>query len=339
MAKDNFFKNKTILVTGGVGSIGSEIVKNLLKYDPKVVRVFDNNETGLFDLDQSLQSEKLRLLIGDVRDEGRLKRAMEGVDIVFHTAALKHVPLCEYNPFEAVQTNVVGTQNVINACLESGVSKMINISTDKAVNLSNVMGATKLLTERLVTAARYYKGESKAVFSSVRFGNVLNSRGSIVPLFHQQIKNGGPVTVTNPDMIRFIMSIPKAVELVLKSAEITRGGEIFVLKMPAVRIGDFAEAMIEELAPLYGYDPKKIKIKIIGERIGEKFCEELITKNESKNAHESEDMFTILPHRENGARKLRSNNNYCYSENLKLMTKEEIKNQLREILNLTQRKK
>lgn len=333
MAKNNFYKNKVILVTGGVGSIGSEIVKNLLRYNPKSVRVFDNNETGLFDLDQVLHSKKIRLLAGDVRDSRRLKRAMEGVDIVFHAAALKHVPLCEHNPFEAVQTNVIGTQNVIDACLEAGVSKMVNISTDKAVNSPNVMGATKLLAERLVAATHHYKGKSRTVFSSVRFGNVLNSRGSVVPLFQRQIKNGGPITITNPDMVRFIMSIPKAVELVLKSAEITKGGEIFILKMPLVRLGDFAEAMIEEIAPIYGYDPKKIKIKIIGERTGEKFYEELITENESKNACETKDMFAILPYGKNENKKFHCHNNYCYPGNIKFLTKERIRNLLKKILN------
>jgi FlaA1/EpsC-like NDP-sugar epimerase len=332
MSKDNFFKNKIILVTGGVGSIGSEIAKKLLEHDPKLVRIFDNNETGLFDLEQNLQSKKIRLLVGDVRDAGRLKRAMENVNIVFHAAALKHVPLCEYNPFEAVQTNVIGTQNVIDACLEARVDRMVNISTDKAVNSPNVMGATKLLAERLVTAAHHYQGKTKTFFSSVRFGNVLNSRGSIVPLFHQQIKKGGPVTVTNPDMIRFVMSIPKAVDLVLKSAEIAMGGEVSILKMSAVRVSDFAEAMIEELAPKYGHNPKNIKIKIIGERIGEKFCEELITENEAKNAHETDEMFTISSYRISEIKKYCPADNNYSQENIKLLTKEGIKKLLREIL-------
>lgn len=332
MLKNNFYKNKVILVTGGVGSIGSEIVKSLLKYGPKSVRVFDNNETGLFDLEQKLQSKKIRLLVGDVRDRKRLKRAMEGVNIVFHAAALKHVPLCEQNPFEAVQTNVIGTQNVIDICIEAKVSKMINISTDKAVNSSNVMGATKLLTERLIAATYYYKGENKTIFSSVRFGNVLNSRGSIVPLFCQQIKKGGPVTVTNPDMVRFIMSIPKAVDLVLKSAEISKGGEIFILKMPAVRIGEFAESLIEEMAPVYGYKPEKIKIKIIGERNGEKFYEELATKNESRHAYETKDMFVVLPYKKSNNKKYHPTNDNSLFKNVSFSTKEEIKNLLREVL-------
>jgi len=294
MVKNNFYKNKAILVTGGAGSIGSEIIRKLLSLDPKSVRAFDNNETGLFDLKQELPSEKLRLLIGDVRDKRRLIRATEEVDIIFHAAALKHVLLCEHNPFEAVQTNVVGTQNVIDAALNNEVEKMINISTDKAVNPVNVMGATKLLTERLVNAACYYKGKRKTVFASVRFGNVLNSRGSVIPLFHQQIRQGGPMTITNKKMTRFIMSIPRAVDLVLKTAEISKGGEIFILKMPLARISDLIEVMIKELAPRYGYKPEQIRIKVIGERIGEKLEEELITKDELKKAHETKDIVTIL---------------------------------------------
>lgn len=291
-----FYKDKTILVTGGVGSIGSEIVKKLLKkYNPKIIRIFDNNETGLFNLNEKLQSKKIRLFIGDIRDKERLQKAIDGTDIVFHAVALKHVSLCEYNPFEAIQTNVVGSQNVIDACLSAGVKKMINISTDKAVNPVNAMGATKLLTEKLITAVEHYKGKKKTIFASVRFGNVLNSRGSIVPLIKHQIKKGGPITITNPNMTRFVMSIDKAVNLVLKTAEMAEGGEIFILKMPALRIGDFANVMIEKFALQYKYNPKKIKIKIIGEKPGEKFHEELITEKEIKNTYETKDMFIILP--------------------------------------------
>ena len=163
---------------------------------------------------KELQSEKIRTFVGDVRDKERLKRAVEGVDIVFHAAALKHVPLCEYNPFEAVKTNVIGTQNLIDIALYEEVEKVILISTDKVVNPMNVVGATKLLAERLTISANHYKGKRKIVFSCVRFGNVLDSRGSIVPIFKKQIEKGGLVTVTDPEMTRFVMSIPKAVELI-----------------------------------------------------------------------------------------------------------------------------
>ena len=292
----NFYEGKTILVTGGVGSIGSEVVKKVLTFNPEAVRVLDSNETGLFDLEQELQSEKIRLFIGDVKDKERLRRAIENVDIVFHAAALKHVPLCEYNPFEAVKTNVIGTQNLIDVTIDEEVEKFIIISTDKAVNPVNVMGATKLLAERLTVSANFYKGWKKTTFSCVRFGNVLDTRGSVIPLFRKQINNGGPLTITNPNMTRFMMSIQKAVELVLETAEFAKGGEIFIFKMPALRIGDLAETMIEELAPKYGHEPKEVKVKIIGRRAGEKLYEELMTEDEAENnAYEDEEMFIVLP--------------------------------------------
>jgi FlaA1/EpsC-like NDP-sugar epimerase len=328
----NFYKNKTILVTGGVGSIGSEIVRSLLKYNPHRIRVFDNNETGLFDLNQELSSEKIRPFVGDIRDRARLKRAAKGVDIVFHAAALKHVSLCEYNPFEAIQTNVIGTQNVIDAALDVGVKKMINISTDKAVNPINVMGATKLLTERLTAAANYYRGKKETVFSSVRFGNVLNSRGSIIPLLKQQFKKGRIVTLTNSQMTRFVMGIPRAVDLVLKSAQMAKGGEIFILKMSSVLVRDLFEALIKELAPEYGYKPEEIKIKIIGQRPGEKLHEELMTEDEAKTASYLKEMFIISPKIERtNSKKSFSKKDYS-SKNSPFLNKKEIRKLLKTVL-------
>ncbi|SES95964.1 Polysaccharide biosynthesis protein [Methanococcoides vulcani] len=295
MQEINFFKNKSILVTGGTGSIGSVIVKELLKHDPHVVRVLDNNETALFNLYHDLRSEKIRPLVGDVRDKERIKRAMEEIDIVFHAAALKHVPLCEYNPFDAVKTNIIGTQNIMDAALDQGVEKVILISTDKAANPTNVMGATKLLAERLTVSMNNYRGSRNTVFSCVRFGNVMNTRGSVIPLFKNQIIQGGPVTVTDPNMTRFMMTIPKAVNLVLKATEIAAAGEIFILKMPVVKIGDLAEVMVEELALKYGHRPENIEIKNIGKRPGEKLYEELVTEYEAEYAYENEEMFVIVP--------------------------------------------
>lgn len=277
----DYYKGKVILVTGGAGSIGSEIVKKLLEYEPKVVRVFDNNETGLFELQQELQKENLRMFVGDIKDKERCRRAIEDVDIVFHSAALKHVPLCEYNPFEAVKANVIGTQNIIDAAIDEEVEKFLTISTDKAVNPANVMGATKLLAERLTVSANFYKGKRKSVFSCVRFGNVLGSRGSVVPIFRKQIEAGGPVTLTSPNMTRFVMSISEAVTFILRAAEMAQGGEVFILKMPAIKIIDLAEVMIQELASKNGYDPKNIELKIIGNRAGEKLYEELLTEDET----------------------------------------------------------
>jgi FlaA1/EpsC-like NDP-sugar epimerase len=289
------FRDKGILITGGTGSIGSALVKRLLEFNPKTIRVFSNDENAQFDLGQELKEyDNLRFLVGDVRDKERLRRAMEDIDIVFHAAALKHVPSCEYNPFEAIKTNVIGTQNLLDVAMDEEVEKVIAISTDKAVNPVNVMGATKLLAERLTIAANYYKGLRRTVFSCVRFGNVLGSRGSVVQLFEKQIQSGGPVTVTDPNMMRFVMCMDRAIELVLKAAQMAEGEEIFVYKMPALRIGSLAEIMIEKLAPKYGYDPKDIKIKIVGKRPGEKLYEELMTEDEATNAYETEDLFLIL---------------------------------------------
>jgi len=336
----NFYEDKTILITGGVGSIGSELVRKVIEYNPKVVRILDNNETALFNLEEELQSEKIRLFVGDVKDKERLRRAIEEVDIVFHAAALKHVPLCEYNPFEAVKTNVIGTQNLIDVAIDEEIEKFTTISTDKAVNPVNVMGATKLLAERLTISANFYKGKRKTVFSCVRFGNVLDTRGSVVPLFEKQIKEGTPLTITDPNMTRFMMSIPKAVELVLKAAGMAKGAGIFILKMPALRIGDLAEATIEELASKYGRDPNGIEMKTIGKRAGEKLYEELMTEDEATNAYEDGEMFVVLPQNfeiiSKPSYKLPDNFKKTHvkeysSKDIKLLTKVEIKSLLNDL--------
>jgi len=290
------FKGKKILITGGTGSIGSGLVRRLLEFNPKVIRIFSNDENALFDLEQELKEySNLRFLVGDVRDKERLKKATENMEIVFHAAALKHVPLCEYNPFEAIKTNVIGTQNLLEVAIDMNVEKVITVSTDKAVSPVNVMGATKLLAERLTIAANYYKGLRRTVFSCVRFGNVLGSRGSVVRLFEKQIQNGGPVTLTDPDMVRFVMSMDRAIELVLKAAEMAKGEEIFIFKMPALHIKNLADVMIQRLAPKYRYDSKDIKLRITGRRKGEKLYEELMTEDEAANAYETEDMLIVLP--------------------------------------------
>jgi FlaA1/EpsC-like NDP-sugar epimerase len=327
------FKDKKILVTGGTGSIGSELVRKLLELDSDVIRVFSNDENAQFDLEQELRGhDNLRFLVGDVRDKERLKMAVEDIDIVFHAAALKHVPLCEYNPFEAIKTNVLGTQNLLEVAMDEEVEKVITISTDKAVNPVNVMGATKLLAERLTLAANYYGGARRTVFSCVRFGNVLGSRGSVVRLFEKQIRKGGPITVTSPDMMRFVMSMQRAVELVLKAAEMTKGEEIFIFKMPALRVGNLAEVMIEKLAPKYGYTPKSIKMKLIGKRKGEKLYEELMTEDEAANAYETEDMLIVLPRLPKKALK-RISAKRLTSKDTKTLTNEEVEELLESILN------
>ena len=286
----SLFEDKKILITGGLGSIGSEIVKQLLEFNPKEIRVLDNRETELFYAKLLYKNyENVRVLFGDVRDNERLLRATDGVDIIFHAAAMKHVFVCEYDPFEAVKTNVIGTQNVIECALEQNVERMLLISTDKAVNPSNVMGATKLLAERLVSAMCNYKGEKTTRFGVVRFGNVLASRGSVLEIWANQLKEGKKITVTNPDMTRFFMSIPESVKLIFSATYYAENGETFILKMPSIRIGDLAEVFLE----LKGFPADYYEI--IGVGVGEKMHEELISESEVSFLMENENMFVRLP--------------------------------------------
>jgi FlaA1/EpsC-like NDP-sugar epimerase len=289
-------RGKQILVTGGCGSIGSQITKRALDLGADTVRVLENNEAGLFELQQEVDDTgRLRTLLGDIRDRDRLRLALEDIDIVFHAAALKHVELNEYNPFEAVQTNVQGTQNLVRAAIEEEVESFVGISTDKASNPTSVMGATKLLAERLVIAANTYKGDRETQFSCVRFGNVLGSSGSVVPLFFDQIKAGGPVTVTDPEMTRFLMPIEEAVDLVFSANERMNGGEVFVFKMPTFDVGTLAETMIEAYSPVVDRSPDDIEIEIIGPRPGERMHEKLISEDELQNTVEQSDMYIIYP--------------------------------------------
>jgi FlaA1/EpsC-like NDP-sugar epimerase len=261
-----------------------------------VVRVLSNDENGLFEMQQELgERPDLRFLLGDVRDQDRLKLATRDIDIVFDAAALKHVLISEYNPFEVVRTNVIGTQNLLEASIWARVEKFIFISTDKAVNPASTLGASKLLCEKLVLDASSYRGPKLSAISCVRFGNVLGSRGSVLNVFSSQIAKGGPVTVTERTMTRFVMLLDDAVGLLLKAAGIARGGEIFVLKMEGARITDLAQAMIEEFAPRYGFSPKDIKIQEIGARPGEKIHEDLMTEDEASRSLESEGLY-VVPH-------------------------------------------
>ena len=286
-----YMKNRSFLITGGAGSIGSVLARFLR--DIRVARVvlFDTNESELVRLKRILGGN-VEIFLGDIRDAQSVKEALQDIDIVFHAAALKHVPLSEYYPFEYVKTNILGTQNVIERSLEAGVEKFMFISTDKAVNPTNVMGATKLLGERITLAANLARRNRRTRFSCVRFGNVLYTRGSVIELWLEQVKQGY-ITVTNPEMTRFIMSVNMAVELILKATYYARGGEIFVLKMKSVRIGDLARAFVEVVAPAMGLDPRRVEIKIVGERPGEKMHEELMTDIESLRVVEFDDMYVI----------------------------------------------
>jgi UDP-N-acetylglucosamine 4,6-dehydratase len=289
-------RGRRVLVTGGSGTIGAALVDTLIAAGADVVRVFGRDETKHFYQRQRLGSgSHVRFLVGDVRDRDRVMRATEDIDTVFHLAALKHVESGEYNPFEVTKTNVVGTQNVIDACLANGVKTMVLTSSDKAANPTSVMGASKLLGEKLVTAATNYKGAHTTVFASVRFGNVLGSRGSALELFAKQIRAGGPVTVTDPSMTRFVMTTQRAVELALEAAHIARGGEVFVFKMPVATLSDLVDAAIDVVAPSTGRDPKSIRIRSIDIRPGEKNYEELMTAEESTRARDIGDMYVVLP--------------------------------------------
>lgn len=287
--------DNTILLTGGAGSVGRSLIPRLLDREPQTLRILDNSEPGLASLKSDIDDDRCRFFAGDVRDGDRLTRAMEGVDVVVHTAAMKHVDICEYNPFEAVKTNALGLQNVVDTAIDENVDRVVFTSSDKAVDPANTMGTTKLLGEKLVTAGNTYRGERDLRLASVRFGNVINSSRSVIPLFTQQIRDGGPVTLTDERMTRFFLTYDDVFDLVTGAMENTTGGEVFVFKMPAIRIKDLAEAMIETFAPEFGHDPEAIDIEIIGPRPGETFHEEIMTDRESRRAYENDSMYAILP--------------------------------------------
>ncbi|WP_231716930.1 polysaccharide biosynthesis protein [Desulfosarcina ovata] len=293
----NNLNGKRVFVTGACGTIGSELVRQLLKhYEIAELTGIDNNESELFFLEQRfLKHNNAAFYLSDIRDVNKLTRVMRGADVVFHTAALKHVILCERSPFEAVQTNINGVKNLIDAAIANNVERFIFTSSDKAVNPTNVMGTSKLMGERIITAANSNNKGRTSLFASTRFGNVLGSRGSVIPIFKKQIQNGGPVTLTDNDMTRFIMSIKEAVQLVIDSARHIKGGEVFITKMPVIRIRDLAEVMIEQFAPRYGYRPEEINITIIGTKPGEKMYEELMNHEETRRSVELEKYFAVVP--------------------------------------------
>jgi UDP-N-acetylglucosamine 4,6-dehydratase len=279
------FTGKIILVTGGTGSFGTRLIERLLAdHDPRAVRVFSRDELKQSELQRRLWGDqRVRYLIGDVRDPARLVRATRGVDVIIHAAALKQVPVCEYNPFEAVQTNVIGAENVVAAAIENDVPKTIALSTDKAVNPVNLYGATKLCQEKIVTQGNAYAADSVARFASVRYGNVVGSRGSVVPLFEAQAA-AGEITITDERMTRFWITLDQAVDFVFDSLGRAGGGEVFVPKAPSMRILDLAEA----IAP----DAER---RLIGIRPGEKLHEVLLTEEESRHAQEYENGYVIMP--------------------------------------------
>ena len=283
------FKGKKILITGGTGSLGKALAKRLLELDAEIVRIYSRNENKQISMQSEFNDERLRYLIGDIRDLPRLIRAVEDIDIVFHAAALKHVPVVEYNPFESIKTNVLGSQNVIDACLHENVETAICVGTDKAVSPLNTYGATKLLMEKLfVTAGNYINPEKhKTKFIAIRYGNVLASSGSVIPHFLNQIKENKKLTITDPTMTRFNITMNQALDFIIRVYQKGKGGEVFVPKLKAYRLGDLKDVIINLVE-------KDIQSEIIPVRPGEKYHESLISSDEIRNTFEDNDDYIIL---------------------------------------------
>lgn len=318
-------ENKTFLITGGCGSFGQKFAEVILKeYSPQSIRIYDNDELAAVEMERKFQDSRLRFFMGDVRDKTRLYRAMEGVDIVVHAAALKHVPICEYNPIEAVKTNIEGAVNVIDAVIDKGVERIIAISTDKAVHPVNLYGATKLVAEKLFVQGNSYAGGKNIKLSCARYGNVVGSSGSVVPLFLEQ-KRKGEITITDEEMTRFWITLEQGIRFVIRCLENMKGGEVYVPKIASMKITDLAEV----IAP----DAKR---NIIGIRSGEKMHEVLITENEAAHTKEFDDYFVIEPEFPfwDGQRKLENGNlvpkgfRYASDTNTRWLTKEELRDML-----------
>lgn len=307
-SRDTTFDGKTILITGGTGTFGQTFVRVLFnRFRPKKVIVFSRDEFKQYEMQQTFDHTDLRFFIGDVRDRDRLHRAFEGVDLIVHAAALKHVPTAEYNPFEVIKTNVVGAQNVIDIAIDAGVKKIIALSTDKAVSPINLYGAAKLCADKLFISGNSYTGAKDTRFSVVRYGNVIGSRGSVIPLF-LKLRNKGVLPVTEKEMTRFWITIMQGIELILNSFRLMKGGEIFVPKVPSASVVDIAKAIAPEC-----------KLKFTGIRPGEKLHEVLITEDDGRKTLEYPDHYVIDPrgsnaeHGQGGGKPVRPG--FVYSSN------------------------
>lgn len=323
------FKDKTLLITGGTGSFGNAVLKRFLNTDIKEIRIFSRDEKKQDDMRKLYKSDKIKYYIGDVRDLASIKNAMHDVDYIFHAAALKQVPSCEFFPMEAVKTNVIGTDNVLTAAIEYGVKKVICLSTDKAAYPINAMGISKAMMEKVFVAKARTVSPDKTVICGTRYGNVMASRGSVIPLFVDQIKNGQPLTITNPDMTRFLMSLDEAVELVVFAFEKGQAGDIMVQKSPASTIGDLVQA-VKELFHANN------EVKIIGTRHGEKLYETLLTKEEYIHAEDMGNFFRVPADKRDlnydkyfleGSEKLSTEEEYN-SHNTAILSVEQIKEKL-----------
>lgn len=319
----SILNGKSVLVTGATGSFGKRFIKHVLEHhDPKRLVVFSRDELKQFEMQQYIQSPKLRYFLGDVRDKARLYRAFDGVQIVVHAAAMKQVPASEYNPMEAIKTNIIGAENVIDACIDQGVERVIALSTDKAANPANLYGATKLCSDKLLIAANALSGRHRTHFSVVRYGNVIGSRGSVIPFFMQRRKEG-VLPITDERMTRFWITLDQGVRFVLDSLERMHGGEIFVPKIPSMNIMDVAKVVAPEC-----------KTKIIGIRPGEKLHEIMITQDDSYNTAEFNDHYVIQPAtawwdkqaymKETGAKSVAEDFQYSSDRNSVWMTREQL---------------
>lgn len=318
------FKGKTLLITGGTGSFGNAVMKRFLDTDIREIRIFSRDEKKQDDMRKLYKNDKLKFYIGDVRDLASIKNAMHGVDYVFHAAALKQVPSCEFFPLEAVKTNVLGTDNVLTAAIEYGVKKVICLSTDKAAYPINAMGISKAMMEKVFVAKSRTVSPDKTLICGTRYGNVMASRGSVIPLFIEQIKNGQPLTITDPNMTRFLMSLDEAVELVVFAFKNAQSGDIMVQKSPASTISDLAQAVKE----LFHSDSE---IKIIGTRHGEKLYETLLTKEEYIHAEDMGNFFRVPADKRD-----LNYDKYFVEGNEKLSTEEEYNSHNTDILNVEQ---
>ena len=296
---NNVLTGKRVLVTGGTGSIGSEIVKHVLEKGASNVVTFSRDEIRCFQIKDNRLDPRLDAVVGDIRDFKSIERLFDQFtfDVIYHCAAMKHVVVCEEFPYEAVKTNVLGTQNIIDLALRHNVTKLITISTDKAVNPANVMGATKQIAERITINANRVSGGA-GIFSCVRFGNVANSHGSVIPVFIEKLLNGRPLQVTNPEVTRFVVGISDAARLVVDASSFAQGGEIFILKMQAFKLGDLLEVITKKIAPKLNIPDGRLRIETIGMVEGEKLHEQLVSNVESSRTYDWGNMYVVLPNNE-----------------------------------------